>query len=209
MGGYYRSSVFGGPLLHTAARSIPRKEEHVARSLETYKSNPSFSPGTRLPATLTTTMKTSNPPNMPQSRTITQLFTETDLPSFWLGFAAASALKLLATLVHAPPALPQASTTIGLLGAAAMPCGIYAITTAVVQSDVIAEEEDERKKGTLEQDKETLEHDVADKPRDDGSLLSIRSEMRMAARFRVHRRACFGVALLFGGCGVWINWMAK
>lgn len=148
-------------------------------------------------------MKTNNPQNMAQSRTVTQLFTETDAPSFWLGFAAASALKFLEALVHAPPALPDASTTIGLLGAAAIPCGIYAVVTAVMEGEAI---EDERKM-------ERLQDDVADKidgePRDEGSLLSIRSKMRLTAYFRVARRACFGIALVIGGFGTFCFKMDK
>ena len=48
-----------------------------------------------------------------------------------------------------------------------------------------------------------VQGDGADKndgePRDEGSILSIRSKMRLAAYFRVARRACFGVALMVGG----------
>lgn len=70
--------------------------------------------------------------------------------------------------------------------------------TALIESDEIADEEKERKKN-----KKELVDDVADKPRDDASLLSVRGEMRLAARFRTARRACFGVALVFGGMIMW------
>ena len=195
-------------------RNFAPFEEHVAKVLgagDLYIKCPLFfrsnsHSATLLLATLTTIMKTSTPQTMPQSRTITQLFTETDAPSFWLGFAAASALKLLEALVHAPPPLPNASTTIALLGAAAMPCGIYAIITAIMEGDAIQEEEKEEKRRRLQDD--VVEKSDGES-RDESSLLSIRSKMRLAAYFRVARRTCFGIALVIGGFGTFCCNMDK
>lgn len=66
----------------------------------------------------------------------------------------------------------------------------------MMQSDELADEEIERRKTGLVDD-------VADKPRDDASALSIRGEMRLAACFEVARQACIGVALIFGGLITW------
>ena len=75
-----------------------------------------------------------------------------------------------------------------------------------MESDAIQEEEKEEKR-------RRLQDDVVEKSdgayRDESSLLSMRSKMRLAAYFRVARRTCFGIALVIGGFGTFCCNMNK
>ena len=64
---------------------------------------------------------------------------------------------------------------------------------AMVESDAINREEEKEGEARLGGTR------VADDAPRDGSLLTVRSEMRLEANLRVARRACVGVGLFFGG----------
>ena len=163
------------------------------------------SPSPSLSTTPISTMLTSNSQTMAQPRSVTLTFTQPDPASFIQGSAAALlllALPSLLGLAGTATKLPEASTIRHLLGATAMPCGLYAIKTAIIQSDSISEEHE---RDTRLANDATDTDDVAGGGDDrlrDGSLLSVKSEMRCAAYCKVARRGCFGLALLVGGFAV-------
>lgn len=140
--------------------------------------------------------KIDNPQTMSQPRSITLTFTKPDPASFIQGVTAAfllTGLHKLSSSACTTSILPAASTIRGLLFAAAMPCGIYAFVMAMVESDAINREEEKEGEARLGGTR------VADDAPRDGSLLTVRSEMRLEANLRVARRACVGVGLFFGG----------